>query len=85
MALSSTAHQKTELESAETAANGPDRRAGGIGPKSALEPKWPDSAHAPIGTVRGQDGRSTIGLLMSCRAESHISACQVASGVTLDP
>ena len=39
MALSSTAHQKTELESAETAANGPDRRAGGIGPKSALEPK----------------------------------------------
>ena len=32
-----------------------------------------------------QDGRSTIGLLMSCRAESHISACQVAGGVAVDP
>ena len=85
MALSSTAHQKADRRSAILAANGPDRRVGGIGPKSALEPKWLDSAHAPIGTVRGQDGRSTIGLLMSCRAESHISACQVAGGVAVDP
>ena len=44
-----------------------------------------DSAHAPIGTVRGQDGRSTIGLLMSCRAESHISAFWVAGGVAVYP
>ena len=84
MPLSYTAHQKADRQSAEMAANGPDRRVGGIGPKSALEPKCPDSAHAPIGTVRGQDGRSTIGLLMSCRAKDDIFACRVASGVAVD-
>ena len=56
-----------------------------IGPKSALEPKCPDSAHAPIGTVRGQDDRITIGLLMSYRVEDSVSACQVASGAAVDP
>ena len=44
-----------------------------------------DSAHAPIGTVRGQDGRFTIGLLMRCRVKDGMSACQVASGVAVDP
>ena len=37
------AHQKAERKSVVLAANGPDRRVGGIGPESALEPKWPDS------------------------------------------
>ena len=85
MALSSTAHQKADRGSAILAANGPDRRVGGIGPKSALEPKCPDSAHAPTGTVRGQDDRFSIGLLMSCIVEDDVSACQVASGAAVDP
>ena len=83
--LYSTAHQKADRGSAILAANGPDRRVGGIGPKSALEPKCPDSAHAPTGTVRSQDDRFTFGLLMSCRVEDDVSACQVASGVAVDP
>ena len=40
--------------SVEMARNGADRRVGGIGPKCASERKWPDSAHAAIGTVFGQ-------------------------------
>ena len=44
-----------------------------------------DSAHAPIGTVRGQDDRFTFGLLMCCRVEDSVSACQVASGAAVDP
>ena len=74
MALSSTAHQKADRGSAILAANGPDRRVGGIGPFWLQSAFWSDSAHAPIGTVRGQDDRFTFGLLMSYKAENEVSA-----------
>ena len=54
MALSSTAHQEVDRESAKTAANGPDRRAGGIGRFSLQTAFWSDLARAAIGTVLGQ-------------------------------
>ena len=84
MAFYSTAHQKADRGSAILAANGPDRRVGGIGPKITLESKWLKSSHAEIGTVRGHLGRSAIGLLMSCRVESRISAYWVGDGVEID-
>ena len=42
-------------------------------------------AHVAIGTVPCHVGRSTIGFLMSCTAESHISAFWVAGGVAVYP
>ena len=54
--LYSTAHQKADRGSAILAANGPDRRVGGIVAFWLQSAFWSDSTDAPIGTVRGQDG-----------------------------
>ena len=76
---------RADRGSAILAANGPDRRVGGIGPFWLQSTFWSDSAHAAIGTVRGHLGRLTIGLLVSCIAERHSFARRVASGVAFDP